>query len=45
MHDDDTVKFCQFRLLDRILRLNPFALRVDGEVWWFEHSVSKLRVC
>ena len=26
-------------------RLNPFDLRVDIEGWWFEHSVSQLRVC
>ena len=28
-----------------MLRLNPFGLRVDREGWWFEHSVSYLRVC
>ena len=27
-----------------LLRLNPFGLRVDGEGWWFEHSMSWLRV-
>ena len=27
-----------------LLRLNPFDLSVDREGWWFEHSVSKLRV-
>ena len=27
-----------------LLRLNPFGLRVDRELWWFEHSMSKLRV-
>ena len=26
------------------LRLNPFDIRVDREGWWFEHSVSELRV-
>ena len=26
------------------IRLNPFYLSVDGEGWWFEHSVSWLRV-
>ena len=26
-------------------RLNPFDLRVNGEGWWYEYSVSKLRVC
>ena len=25
-------------------RLNPFDLRVDREGWWFEHSLSYLRV-
>ena len=28
-----------------LLQLNHFDLRVDGERWWFEHSVSWLRVC
>ena len=28
-----------------LLRLNPFGLRFDREGWWFEHSVSYLRVC
>ena len=28
-----------------LLRLNPFGLRVDREGWWFEHSMSQLRVC
>ena len=28
-----------------LLRLNPFGLRVDREGWWFEHSMSWLRVC
>ena len=28
-----------------MLRLNPFGLTVDREGWWFEHSVSWLRVC
>ena len=28
-----------------LLRLNPFDLRVDKERWWFEHSLSQLRVC
>ena len=28
-----------------LLRLNPFDLRVARERWWFEHSVSYLRVC
>ena len=28
-----------------LLRLNPLGLRVDREGWWFEHSVSYLRVC
>ena len=27
------------------LRLNPFCLVVDGEGWWFERSMSWLRVC
>ena len=28
-----------------LLRLNPFGLSVDSEGWWFEHSMSQLRVC
>ena len=28
-----------------LLRLNPFGLRVGREEWWFEHSMSWLRVC
>ena len=28
-----------------LLRLNPFGLSVDREGWWFEHSMSQLRVC
>ena len=28
-----------------LLRLNPFGLGIDREGWWFEHSVSWLRVC
>ena len=28
-----------------MLRLSPFGLRVDREGWWFEQSVSQLRVC
>ena len=28
-----------------LLRLNPFGLRVDREGWWFEQSMSQLRVC
>ena len=28
-----------------LLRLNPFGLRVNGEGWWFEPSVSWLRLC
>ena len=28
-----------------LLRLSPFDLRVDREGWWFEHSVSKWRLC
>ena len=28
-----------------LLRLSPFDLKVDREGWWFEHSVSWLRVC
>ena len=28
-----------------LLRLNLFGLRVDREGWWFEHSMSSLRVC
>ena len=28
-----------------LLRFNPFDLRVDKMGWWFEHSVSWLRVC
>ena len=28
-----------------LLWLNPFDLRVDREEWWFEHSMSWLRVC
>ena len=27
-----------------LLRLNRFALRVDREGWWFEHSMSQLQV-
>ena len=27
-----------------LLRLNPFGLVVDRKGWWFEHSVSLLRV-
>ena len=23
-----------------LLQLSPFGLRVDGERWWFEHSMS-----
>ena len=28
-----------------LLRLNPFRLRIDSEGWWFERSLSYLRVC
>ena len=28
-----------------LLRLNPFGLRIDSEGWWFERSMSYLRVC
>ena len=28
-----------------LLWLNPLDLRVDREGWWFEHSMSYLRVC
>ena len=28
-----------------LLRFNPFGLRVDREGWWFERSMSWLRVC
>ena len=28
-----------------LLRINPFDLRTDREGWWFEHSLSWLRVC
>ena len=28
-----------------LLRLNPFDLRADRKGWWFELSVSQLRVC
>ena len=28
-----------------LLRLNPFGLRVESEEWWFEDSMSQLRVC
>ena len=28
-----------------LLQLNVFGLRVDGEGWWFEHSMSWLRIC
>ena len=28
-----------------LLQLNPFDLRIDRERWWFEHSMSWLRVC
>ena len=28
-----------------LLQLNRFGLRVDGEGWWFEHSMSWLRIC
>ena len=28
-----------------LLRLNRFGLSVDREGWWFEHSLSWLRVC
>ena len=28
-----------------LLWLNPFGLSVDSEGWWFEHSMSWLRVC
>ena len=28
-----------------LLPLNPFGLSVDSEKWWFEHSMSYLRVC
>ena len=27
-----------------LLWLNPFGLMLDIEEWWFEHSMSKLRV-
>ena len=27
-----------------LLQLNPFDLRFDSEGWWFEHSMSDLRV-
>ena len=27
-----------------LLRLNPFGLEFDREAWWFERSMSKLRV-
>ena len=27
-----------------LLQLNPFGLRVAREEWWFEHSMSQLRV-
>ena len=28
-----------------LLQLNSFGLRVDREGWWFEDSMSELRVC
>ena len=28
-----------------LLRISPFGLRVDRKGWWFEHSLSWLRVC
>ena len=28
-----------------LLWLNPFDIRVDTKGWWFENSMSKLRVC
>ena len=28
-----------------LLRISPFGFRVDREGWWFEHSLSWLRVC
>ena len=28
-----------------LLWLNPFGLMVDREEWWFEYSMSQLRVC
>ena len=28
-----------------LLWLNPFGLRVDRDGWWFDPSVSVLRVC
>ena len=28
-----------------LVQLNPFGALVDSEGWWFEHSMSYLRVC
>ena len=28
-----------------LLQLNPFGAWVDSEGWWFEHSMSYLRIC
>ena len=39
-----TFKFVHMAYHFILLRLNPFGLRVDREGWWFEHSMSWLRV-
>ena len=39
-----TFKFLQRAHHFILLRLNPFGLPVDREGWWFEHSMSQLRI-
>ena len=39
-----TVKFASMAHQFILLLLIPFALRVDSGGWWFEHSMSKLRI-
>ena len=38
------LNLCAYSSPFHLTRLNPFDLSVDREGWWFEHSVSKLRV-
>ena len=52
LRSEDGVVWLRYLLLNlyvysspfHLTRLNPFDLSVDREGWWFEHSVSKLRV-
>ena len=39
-----TAKFVYMSYHFILLPLNPFGLRFDREGWWFEHSISQLRV-